>query len=130
MFVIGKREQIENYVERNELQELEPGTLNYQMNVVFGAEPHENMLFIIKVDENITSYKYEGEISEEELEDEEERQSIFGDEMVIDLRIQQGGKKRKSKKSRKVRKSRKSKKSKKSRKVRKSRKSRKVRKAN
>lgn len=112
MLVVGTREQLENYIRNNGLNEDDPGTLNYHMYESFSAPHFDDLLFIIKVDDNMTTFEHYSEIQDFEFDDEEERQSLMRENpegRIIDLRVQQGGVSRKRRRSRRRTKSSKSK---------------------
>lgn len=98
MLVVGTREQLENYIRNNGLNEDDPGTLNYHMYESFSAPHFDDLLFIIKVDDNLTTFEHYSETRDFEFDDEEERQRLMSEDpegRIIDLRVQQGGVSRK-----------------------------------
>lgn len=63
-FIIGNRQQIENIL--GEVQEYEPGNISYHMYHHFGA--HENIYFVIYIENNIAHYYSEVDIDNEEIQ--------------------------------------------------------------
>jgi hypothetical protein len=128
-FIIGNEQQILNFINMNELQEIEPGTLSYYLDQYAGR----NVLYIIKTDDNLQNYDYEGEVDPYEFEEEKDEMFNYEPQAeIIDLTIQNGGKLLKRKKLRKTNKSKTVRKSRKvkSKKLRKTNKSKKLRKTN